>query len=70
MIKVTKMSTGEVKIYADDGVLISENEGELQRLLNTFYLREQKYNMRITVTKTKFIVTSKSAIRSKLAIKQ
>ncbi|XP_055390221.1 uncharacterized protein LOC129619146 [Condylostylus longicornis] len=65
-----RTNKGEIKIlcYADDAVLISENEDELQRLLHRFYLSAKKYNMVISTEKTKSLVVSKDPIRCKLAI--
>lgn len=62
---------GETTIlcYADDAVLISENEDELQRLLHQFYLTATRYNMMISMPKTKFLVIAKEPIRCKLAVK-
>jgi len=39
-----RTNKGEITIlrYADDAVLISENEGELQRLLYQFYLTDSE----------------------------
>jgi len=55
---------GETTIlcYADDVVLISENEDELQRLLHQFY----DSNTMISVPKTKSLVIAKEPIRCKL----
>jgi len=61
---------GEIKIicYADDAVLISENEDELQRMLYRLHLMAKRFNMRISIAKTKSLVVAKEPIRCKLAI--
>jgi len=53
--------------YADDAVIISENEDELQRLLYQFYLKAKRYNMSIATNKTKSLVVAKEPRRCKLA---
>lgn len=55
-----------VLCYADDAVLISENEDEFQKLLHQFYLTGMRYNMAISVPKIKFLVIE--PIRCKLAV--
>lgn len=57
-----------VLCYADDAVIISENEDELQRLLHRFYLTAKQYNMEISTQKTKTLVTAKEPIWCKLAV--
>lgn len=56
--------------YADDTVLIAENEDDLQRLLFQFYKTCQSFNMRISTQKTKCITISKEPLRCKLAINE
>jgi hypothetical protein len=50
-----RMENKEINIicYADDAVLIADNDDNLQRLLYQFLLSSQKYNMKISVGKTK-----------------
>jgi len=57
-----RTNKGEITIlcYADDAVVISENEDELQRLLRQFYLT-------IVTNKTKSLVVAKEPRRCKLA---
>ena len=53
IIKKVRLSNGyhlgdtEIKIlcYADDAVIIAEDENDLQRLLHTFYTTAKNYNM-------------------------
>jgi len=54
--------------YADDAVIISENEDELQRLLHQLYLTAKRYTMSIAINKTKFLVVAKEPRRCKLAV--
>lgn len=54
--------------YADDAVILSENENRLQRLLHRFSLTARRYNMEIFVPKTKSLVVAKEPVRCKLAI--
>lgn len=60
----------EVKIvcYADDAVLISDNEDDLQRLLFNFEKVAGEYNMRISAEKTKSLTISREPLRCKLAV--
>lgn len=60
----------EIKIicYADDAVLISEDEDNLQRMLFKFENIASKYNMEISVAKSKSLTISKEPRRCKLAI--
>lgn len=46
-----------VLCYADDVVLIAENEDDLQRLLQQFNKTVKTYNMVISTSKTKCITT-------------
>ncbi|XP_045466553.1 uncharacterized protein LOC123675250 [Harmonia axyridis] len=54
--------------YADDAVLISDSEDDLQRILHAFNQEAKSLNMLINTTKTKCMVTSKEPIRCKLEI--
>ena len=56
-----KMGRKDLNIirYADDVVLMADNEDDLQRLLYSFYLGCQKYNMKISLEKTKSMTISK-----------
>ena len=60
----------EMKIvcYADDAVLISDNEDDLQRLLYTFEKSADRFNMKISIEKTKALTISKQPLRCKLAV--
>ena len=55
--------------YADDAVLITESEDDLQRLLHQFGKIAEKFNMQVSVEKTKSLVVSKESIRCKLEFK-
>lgn len=54
--------------YADDALLISENEDDLQRLTHQFYLTSSRYNMEISIQKTKSLVVAKNPVRCKLIV--
>lgn len=56
----------KIVCYADDAVLISENENE-QRLLYRFQLSAEKWNMTISVQKTQSLVIARNPVRCKLA---
>ena len=56
--------------YADDAVLITESEDDLQRLLHQFGKIADKFNMQVSVEKTKSLVVSKEPIRCKLEFKK
>ena len=62
----------EIKIvcYADDAVLISDNEDDLQRLLYAFEKSADKFNMKISIDKTKALTIAKQPLRCKLAVYQ
>ena len=45
-----------------------ESEDDLQRLLSQFNKTAKKFNMVISVTKTKSMTTSKTSIRCKLVV--
>lgn len=65
-----EMGQQEIKIvcYADDAVLLANNEDDLQRLLHLFNVTAKKYNMTISTEKTKCLVTSKNPVRCKLEV--
>lgn len=54
--------------YADDALLMAENEDELQRLLFNFNKAAKEYNMEISIPKTKSMVISRTQIRCKLEL--
>ena len=54
--------------YADDAVLMADNENDLQRLLLQFQKTAQTFNMEIHTEKTCAMVISKEAVRCKLAV--
>lgn len=56
--------------YADDVVLMANTEDDLQRLLYGFYLGCRKYNMKISLTKTKSMTISKLPLRCKLELER
>lgn len=60
--------TVAIVCYADDAALIAENEDDLQRLLHRFKESAEKYNMTISIEKTKSLVMSKDPIRCKLMV--
>ena len=64
------MGQTEFKIlcYADDAVLIAESEDNLQRMLFEFNQTANKYNMSISIPKTKSMTISKEPIRCKLVL--
>ncbi|XP_043494653.1 uncharacterized protein LOC122519338 [Polistes fuscatus] len=64
------MGDKELKItcYADDAVLIAENEDDLQRLLHEFNTIAQSLGMVISTSKTKCMTTSKIPLRCKLVV--
>ena len=73
--KVSKLrgyKMGEKKInilcYADDAVLVAENEDDLQRLLHQFNLVAKSFNMVISASKSKCMTTSKTPLRCKLEV--
>ena len=65
-----RLGDKEIKIicYADDAVLISEDEDNLQRMLFKLENTASKYNMKISVAKSKSLTISKEPRRCKLAI--
>lgn len=58
----------KVLFYADDGVIIAENEDDLQRLVYKMKTVAEKFNMEILINKTQSMVISKDPIRWKLTI--
>lgn len=58
--------TTNIICYADDAVLLADNEDDLQRLLYKFSLSTTEYNLQISAEKTKCMVISKMPIRCKL----
>ncbi|XP_055389920.1 uncharacterized protein LOC129618916 [Condylostylus longicornis] len=54
--------------YADDAVLLAENEDNLQRLLYRVTKTAERYNMEISTEKTKSMTVSKDPVRCKLSI--
>lgn len=65
-----RMGTAEIKMlcYADDAVLLSESENNLQRILHRFYRTVEEYNMKINVENTKCITLSKEPLTCKLTV--
>ena len=65
-----KMGDNELNMvcYADDVVLMANTEDDLQRLLYRFHLSCQKYNMKISVLKSRVLTVSKMPIRCKLEL--
>ncbi|XP_045470481.1 uncharacterized protein LOC123677812 [Harmonia axyridis] len=63
-----RLSTGAIKIvcYADDAMILAECEDDLQRLLYSFFLEACKFNMQISIPKTKSMATSEEPKRCKL----
>ncbi|GJQ83971.1 hypothetical protein Trydic_g8707 [Trypoxylus dichotomus] len=54
--------------YADDAVLIVNNEDNIQRLLYRFIKMAERYNIPVSTEKRKPLLISKEPIRSKLRI--
>lgn len=54
--------------YADDLVLAAENKDDLKHLLFMLNVAAKKFNMKISMEKTKSIVISKEQIRYKLVV--
>ena len=50
-------------MYADDIALIADTEDDLQRLLYNFHLSCLKFNMKISINKTKVMAISKEPLR-------
>ncbi|XP_055380820.1 uncharacterized protein LOC129611625 [Condylostylus longicornis] len=65
-----KIGDNEIKCvcFADDAVLISDSEDNLQRLVYAFEKAAEEFNMEISVEKTKNMVISKNPLRCKLAV--
>lgn len=55
--------------YADDTVLIADNEDDLQRLLHQFDITTTAYDMEISTNKTKSMVITRDPIRNKLEVR-
>lgn len=65
-----RMSGNNINIicYADDAILIAENEDDLQRLLFKFNNICKQYNMKISTEKTKALTIARDPIRCKLVV--
>lgn len=65
-----RFSTKDIKMmcYADDAILISDNEDDLQRMAHAFKLAAKKYNMKISTSKTKVLVVARKPKRCKIVI--
>lgn len=65
-----RLGSKEIQIvcYADDAMIVAENEDNVQRLLHTFHNTAKDYNMEISIEKTKSVVISKEPRRCKLSI--
>lgn len=65
-----RMGLRSIKIlcYADDVILIADNEDDLQRLLYRFQTTAEKLNMQISLEKTESMVIAKEPTRCKLAV--
>ena len=66
-----RMGNNKINIicYADDAILIADNEDNLQRLLHKMVTTAKTYNMTVSTTKTKSMVISREPIRCKLEVK-
>ena len=64
------MGRNSIKIvcYADDAVLVAEDEDDLQRMLYRFERTAEKFNMVLSVDKTESLAIAKEPKRCKLAI--
>ncbi|XP_044764617.1 uncharacterized protein LOC123321211 [Coccinella septempunctata] len=64
------MGLRSIKIlcYADDVILMADNEDDLQRLLYRFQTTAEKLNMQISLEKTESMVIAKEPTRCKLAV--
>lgn len=67
-----KMGSKEIKMvcYADDVILVTECEDDLQRMLHQFNTSCQNYGFKISTLKTKSMVISKNPIRCKLELEK
>lgn len=65
-----KLGRKGIKIvcYADDAVITSEDEDDLQRMLYKFETTAKKFNMIISVQKTESLTIFKETRRCKLAV--
>lgn len=52
--------------YADDAVLLTDTEDNLQRLLHQYNITGKKYNMRMSTNRTKTMMISKQPFLCKL----
>ena len=68
--KSSTMGDKEIKAicYADDVVLISESEDNLQRLLYKFEETASAFNMLISTSKKQCITIAREPLRCKLAV--
>ena len=57
-----------VVCYADDAIIIAENNKDLQTMLNRLHDACKKYNMEISIDKTKCMTFSKTPVTCNLAI--
>jgi Reverse transcriptase (RNA-dependent DNA polymerase). len=64
------MGSEEINLmcYGDDIALIADTEDDLQRLLYNFHLSCLKFNVKISIHKTKVMTKSKEPLRRKLEI--
>jgi hypothetical protein len=64
------MGNKEIHItcYADDAVLTTDNEDNLQSFLHQFLLSYQKYNTKIAIIKTKALTVCERPLRCKLEV--
>ena len=62
-----RMGSEEINIvcYADDIAHIAESEDDLRRHLYNFHLSCLKFNMKISIHKTKAMTISKESLRCK-----
>lgn len=60
-----RLGTHKINIlfHADDALLITESEDDLQRMLHAFNKKAEELNMAISKTKTKCMTTSKESLR-------
>jgi hypothetical protein len=54
--------------YADESVLITNNEDNLQMSLYQFLLSAQKYDMKFSISKTKILTLCEYPLRCKLEV--
>ncbi|XP_055389934.1 uncharacterized protein LOC129618927 [Condylostylus longicornis] len=58
----------KILCYADDAVIMGENEDDVQRLLFAFTNAAESFNMQIATEKTKCLTVSKTPLRCKLVV--